>query len=60
MKKSQHDSVYVALRSMLQTRILSPETREQIKTALRRVNEEAAKETLREVVFEDNNSAAAD
>ncbi len=45
---------------MLQTRVLSPETREQIKMALRRVNEEAAKQTLREVVFEDSGSAAAD
>ena len=60
VKKSQQDSVYIALRSMLQTRVLSPETRQRIKTALRRVNDEAAQQTLRQVVFEDHGSAAAD
>ena len=60
VKKSQQDSVYVALRSMLQTRVLSQKTRERIKKALDRVNQEAAKQTLRQVVFDDNGSAAAD
>ena len=60
VKKSQQDSVYIALRSMLQTKVLSPETRQRIKTALRRVNEEAAKQTLRQVFFEDGPSAATD
>ena len=60
MKNSQEDKVYVALRSMLQTRILSPDTRERINQALRRVSREAATESLRLVVLEQNNSAAGD
>jgi hypothetical protein len=60
MKKSSQDSVYVALQSMLQARVLSPQTRHRIKKALDRANREAAKETLRQVVFDNSGSAGAD
>jgi hypothetical protein len=60
MKKSSQDSVYVALRSMLQARVLSPQTRHRIKKALDRINREAAEQTLRQVVFNDSGSAAGD
>jgi len=61
VKKSRQDSAYVALRSMLQTRVLSQETRDTIRRAMRRISHEAAKQTLRQVVvFEEHGGTSGD
>lgn len=58
-KKSTQDEVYVALRKMLKTRVLSDKTRASIQQAVNRLNREAAKEAIRNA-FVGEGSAAAD
>ena len=58
VRKSSQDEVYVALRKMLKTRVLSDKTRENIQRAVNRLNREAAKEAIRNA-FEGAGSAAA-
>ncbi len=60
MSKSNEDSAYVALRKLLDARLLSPETRRKAKRALREINKDAFKETIRQNLLDDDNSAAAD
>ena len=60
VSKTNEDSAYVALRKLLDARLLSPETRERANRALREINKDAFKETIRQNLIEDNTSAAAD
>lgn len=60
MSKSHEDVVYVALRKLLDARLLSPETRRMANRALREMNKEAFKESIRQNLFEGGGSAAAD
>jgi len=60
VSKLQDDDVYLALRKLLEARLLSPETRQRANSALREINKDAFKASIRRNLIEDNTSAAAD
>jgi hypothetical protein len=59
VSKSTEDNAYLALRRLLNVRVMSPDTRRQVSRALREVHKDAMKRSLLQTVFEEDTTASA-